>query len=107
MKKIIILIFIIFFITGCENNSDYTLEMSSDSIKETAFLTLKDNDYEKANYLNDVFSISTEHYNSEKESGTAIIDQLKTKDLQATDYSNELLDAAKEAIEISKDPNVT
>lgn len=84
MKKIIMLLLITFFITGCEINSDYTLEILSDTIKESASVTLKENDYDKANYLNDVFSISTEYYDNENERGASIIKKIKTEELKAT-----------------------
>lgn len=92
MKKATILFLIIFFITGCGNNADYTLEIMPDTIKETTTITLKENDYNKANYLNDVFFISESNYNNEKESGSLIIQEIKTKDLNATYNSEDIFD---------------
>lgn len=79
MKKAMILFLVIFFITGCDNEMDYTLEVSPKNIKETINLNLDNIDYEKANYLNDIFYLSTNQYNNE--SGEKFIKKIKTTDL--------------------------
>lgn len=90
MKKTLIYILIIFFITGCknENNSDYTLEIFPDRITETINLKLNDGNYEYANYLNDIFSISNITNNDKITKGKDVINKLKDNNLKATTINN-------------------
>lgn len=89
MKKIIVFLLIIVFITGCKNEVDYILEVSPEHIKEKIHLILEDTDYDKVNYLNDVFYFSTNNYNNEKEKGIEIIKKIKTNNLKPIfDFDN-------------------
>lgn len=101
MKKTIMLLFIMFFITGCEKEADYTLEIFSDTIKETASITLKEDDYDKANYLNDIFSITSEQYDNDKDSGSSIISEIKKEELNATSEPDDLFQKSIKEDEIT------
>ena len=88
MKKKILIFLMIMFITGCtDGNSDYTLEIYPDSIKENVHLMFDNNGYDKLNYLNDIFDFSTTNNN---ENNISVIEQLKTEDLQATSNGEDL-----------------
>lgn len=79
MKKILPLLLLCIFITGC--TPDYELKVNKYSIEDKATLNIKNNDYEKAILINELFQISNGEYTTDQEIGTKVINRLRTSNL--------------------------
>lgn len=79
MKKILFLILTLGLLTGC--GSDYELKVNKYSIEEKAQVKLKNNDYDKAVLLNEIFRVTNINYDDDTEMGKYVIDQLRNNKL--------------------------
>lgn len=82
MKKNIYLVLILFLIAGC--TSDYELKINPTSMEESINFTLKDNDYDKAILINQIFTVTDVYYDNDKEMGSHVIKVLKEEKFHPT-----------------------
>lgn len=59
MRNYFIVLFLLFFLSGCTNNADYKLKVLDDSIEEEIYISTDDIDNDKASYLNEIFNFSS------------------------------------------------
>jgi hypothetical protein len=93
MKKLLLFCLTLLLLTGC--SSDYELKVNKYSIEENINFTLKDNDYDKAILLNELFRISNIDYDDNQEMGKLVIDKIRNEKLNTgynvdEDYINRI-----------------
>ena len=77
IKRIIILCFMCLLISGC--HADYELKVEKDTIEDKVKFNLKDNDYQKAILINQLFQLSNMPYEKDEELGEVVINKLKNE----------------------------
>lgn len=79
MKKIVGLLLILVFVTGCSN--DYTLKINPNSIEEEINFSIANGDIDKAILINELFRVTNIPYDDDIAMAGYVIDGLRTYDL--------------------------
>lgn len=79
MKKIVGLLLILVFVTGCSN--DYTLKINPNSIEEEINFSIANGDIDKAILINELFRVTNIPYDDDIAMAGYVIDRLRNYDL--------------------------